>query len=196
MLSSRRKSTATRAEFRAGRLRAHVLLLPHLDPIPVDVEFLGNILDGGLATAPPYVVGKALGIEGVFRQEVEPLAFHLPATLTQYATHLDGGEDAYPATREIANVPRASVAPASLASTTASASDFLASNKSDDASLLLVKNSTHCRLKVKARGTRMRPTIAAVSWPNWLYKDVCTIQSPCEMPERLNPCGVQPCLQP
>ncbi len=63
MVSSRRKSTATRAKFRAGELRAHVPLLQRIDRIPVEVEPLGNILDGGLATAPPHLAGKALGIE-------------------------------------------------------------------------------------------------------------------------------------
>jgi len=64
MVSFLRNSTATRTKFRAGELRAHVLLLQRIDRIPVEVESLGNILDGGLATAPPHFAGNALGIEG------------------------------------------------------------------------------------------------------------------------------------
>ncbi len=109
---------------RAGELRAHVLLLQRLDRLPVKIEFLGNVLDGGLATAPPHVVGKALGIEGVVRQEVEPLALHVAATLAPHATHLELQIDARVATREIANAPRASVVPARLGSTTAAADVF------------------------------------------------------------------------
>jgi hypothetical protein len=65
MVNSTRKSTAAKVKFHAGELRAHVLLVRCLDRIPAEVEFLGNILDGGLATAPPDVAGKALGIKGV-----------------------------------------------------------------------------------------------------------------------------------
>ena len=82
MLNSRRKSTATTAKFSAGELRAHVPPLQRLDRIPVEVEFLGDILDGGLATAPPHVVGRALGLERVVRQEVRTLALHGAAPRT------------------------------------------------------------------------------------------------------------------
>jgi hypothetical protein len=98
MVNSRIKSTATRAKFRAGGLRAPVLLLRRRDRIPAEVEFPGNILDGGLATAPSQVAGKALGIEGVVRQEVEPLALHMAATLGQHATHLGRQKDTCVAT--------------------------------------------------------------------------------------------------
>lgn len=64
MVSFLRISTATRTKFGAGELRAHVLLLQRLDRIPVEVESLGNILDGGLATTPPHLAGNALAIEG------------------------------------------------------------------------------------------------------------------------------------
>lgn len=124
MVSSRRKSTATRAKFRAGELRAHVLLLQRLVRIPIEAEFLGNILDGGLATAPPHVVGKTLDIEGVVRQEVEPLALHVAVTLAQHATHLDREKDTCAATREIVNAPRASVVPTRPELTIASANAF------------------------------------------------------------------------
>jgi hypothetical protein len=77
MVSPQRKRTATSAKFRAGESPAHVLLLQRFDRIPIEAEFLGNILVGGLATAPPHVVGKAPGIEGVVRREVEALALHL-----------------------------------------------------------------------------------------------------------------------
>lgn len=107
-----------------GQLRPHVLLLQSLDRLPVKPEFLGNVLDGGLTTAPPNVVGKPLGIEGIVRQEVEPLALHVPATLAQHPTHLDVQKDARVVTRQIANAPCASVVPARVHSTTATADRF------------------------------------------------------------------------
>ncbi len=89
MLSSRRRSTATGPKFRVGELGARVLLLQRLDRFPVEVEFPGHFLDGGLATVPPHVVRKALGMEGVVRHEVEQLALDVAATLVQHAPQLD-----------------------------------------------------------------------------------------------------------
>src|ERR1039457_5807317 len=65
---------------RAGELGLHVLLLQRLDRIPVELQLLGNVLDRRLPTALAHVMGKALRIERVVRQEIEPLALHLAAT--------------------------------------------------------------------------------------------------------------------
>jgi hypothetical protein len=80
MLSSRSKSTVTKGKFRAGGMRAQVLLFKRPDRIPVEAEFPGNVLYGGLATVPPRVAGKASGTAVVVRHEAEPLAIHLAAT--------------------------------------------------------------------------------------------------------------------
>ena len=109
---------------RLGQLRPHVLLLQRLDRVPVEVELLGNVLDRGLTAAPAHVVGKALGIERVVGQEVQPLALHVPATLAPHAPHLELQVDARVATRQIANAPRASVVPARVRSTAAAAERF------------------------------------------------------------------------
>ena len=109
---------------RTGQLRPHVLHLQSLDRLPVKLEFLGDSLDGGLPAAPPPIVGKTLGIKRVVRQEVEPLALHLPATLAQHATHFDLQKDARVATRQIANAPRPPVVPTSVHSTAATADRF------------------------------------------------------------------------
>lgn len=45
MERSRKKSTATRTKFRAGKLRAQVWLLDRLDRIPIEIGFPGDILD-------------------------------------------------------------------------------------------------------------------------------------------------------
>ena len=65
---------------RADELGLHVLLLQRLDRIPVKPQLLGNVLDRGLSTAPADIVGKALRIERIVCQKIEPLALHLAAT--------------------------------------------------------------------------------------------------------------------
>src|ERR1035437_2988248 len=69
---------------RAGELGFHVLLLQRLDRIPVELQLLGNVLDRRWPTALAYVMGKALRIERVVRQEIEPLALHLAATAASH----------------------------------------------------------------------------------------------------------------
>ena len=109
---------------RTGQLRPHVLLLQRLDRLPVKPQLLGHVLDRGLPAAPAHVVGKALGIEGVVGQELQPLALHVPAALARNAPHLELQEDARVAAGQIANPPRASVVPARMHSTTAAAERF------------------------------------------------------------------------
>ena len=74
MSNSWRQSTAKSANLRARELRAHVLRLQSLDRIQAEVEHPGNILDAGLAKAPPLETGKALGSERGVCEEVEWLA--------------------------------------------------------------------------------------------------------------------------
>src|SRR5207253_4591414 len=54
------------------QLRAHVLLLEGLDRIPVELQFLRQVLDRRRTTTPTYVMGKAFGIERVVGQELQP----------------------------------------------------------------------------------------------------------------------------
>ena len=70
---------------RLGKLRSHVLLIELLDRVPVELELLGDVLDRGRATAPPYVIGKALGIKRVVGQKLQSLdrRFH-PLSLCLY----------------------------------------------------------------------------------------------------------------
>ena len=108
----------------ARQLRTHVLLLQNLDRLPVKLELLGNVLDGGLPTAAPHVVGKALGIEGVVRQERQLLALHASATSTLHAPNLDLQVDAHVATGQIAYLPVAPVVPARMYSSAVAADRF------------------------------------------------------------------------
>ena len=123
MVSSRRKSTATRTKFRAGERHAQVQVLQLPDRTPFEVEFPGNILEVGLATDP---VGIAIGLEGIVRREFKPLALHAAANPAEHAIHLDRKKATCAAKRETANAPRSSIAPARLESTTVSENTFLA----------------------------------------------------------------------
>src|SRR6266581_6634450 len=65
---------------RARELRLHVLHLKSLDGVPIQRQFLRDIRDRRLPAAPPDKIGKALGVEWIVRQKLEPLSLHLAAT--------------------------------------------------------------------------------------------------------------------
>src|SRR5437773_12114730 len=64
-----------------ANLHPQVLHLQSLDRLPVKPGFLGNVLDGGLTTASPHVVGKALGIEGLSARKSSSSLFTFPQPL-------------------------------------------------------------------------------------------------------------------
>src|SRR5450830_1020139 len=110
----------------AGELGLHVLLLQRLDRIPVELQLLGNVLDRRLPTALAHVMGKALRIERVVRQEIEPLALHLAATAASHPPDLNLQKDARVAARQIANLPYTPVVPTRMNSPAAPANRFFA----------------------------------------------------------------------
>ncbi len=59
-----------------AELLPHVLLVQLLDGVPVEEEFLGHLLDRGLATAPAHEEGKAFGVERVVGEPVQAFVFH------------------------------------------------------------------------------------------------------------------------
>ena len=69
-------------------------------------------------------MGKALGIEGIVSQKIEPLALHLAATSTLHASNLEFEVDAHVAAGQIANLSRASVVPAQVCSTATATERF------------------------------------------------------------------------
>src|SRR5450830_360968 len=151
----------------AGELGLHVLLLQRLDRIPVELQLLGNVLDRRLPTALAHVMGKALRIERVVRQEIEPLALHLAATAASHPPDLDLQEDVRVAARQIANPPYTPVVPTRMNPPTASAIRFFARRTS-------VMRRTFGSPKTprtvgwgESRGTCTCPTGAAVASMNW-----------------------------
>jgi hypothetical protein len=61
------------------QLSRQVLLVQLLDGMPVQVQFLGDVLNGTRPATPADEPGKPLGIERVVGKEVETLALHLAA---------------------------------------------------------------------------------------------------------------------
>ena len=69
-------------------LRLHVLHLQRLDRVPVERQLLRHVRDQCLPTAPPDKIRKALGVERIVRQKLQPLTLHLAAVAAVNAPHL------------------------------------------------------------------------------------------------------------
>jgi hypothetical protein len=83
---------------RAGRAGAlelglHVLLIEHFDRVPVELEFRRHVLDRRRPAATADIIGKALGVERIVRQKVEPLALHLATVTAVEPPHLQFQEN-------------------------------------------------------------------------------------------------------
>ena len=81
----------------AAELLAHVLLLEVLDGVPVQDQFLGDVLDGSRAAALADVEREALGVAGILRQEIEPLTLHRLTAPARHTTDVDLQKDPHPA---------------------------------------------------------------------------------------------------
>jgi len=64
------------------------LRLERLDGVPIQRQFLRNIRDRRLPATAPDKIGKALGVERIVCQKVEPFPFHLAAAAAIDAPHL------------------------------------------------------------------------------------------------------------
>ena len=61
----------------ALELRSHVAHLQALDRLPIEIHLLGDVLGRPSAAAAPDLAGKALCVQRVLQQELQPLALHL-----------------------------------------------------------------------------------------------------------------------
>src|SRR5271166_5227356 len=105
--------------------RASVLLVQRLDRVPVQSQFVRHVLDRRLPAASPHIVSKALGVERIVRQKLEPFPFHLAATAALDPPHFQF--EKYP------SVPARQIAYAA------------------HRPFRLTKNAVHCRLRSKTR---------------------------------------------
>ena len=111
---------------RAGtlELRFHILLVQRLDRVPVQLQFRRHVLYRRRSAATADIIGKALGVERIVRQKVEPLALHLATVTAVEAPHLQFEKNPRVAARQIAHAPQLAIVPAHLNATAAAASRF------------------------------------------------------------------------
>lgn len=83
------------------QLRCHVVLVEFLDGLPVQMQFLGNILDFVAAVAAPAELGEPLRVERVAYKNTELLALHFSATSTENSSNLQFQIDPRVATGQI-----------------------------------------------------------------------------------------------
>src|ERR1700745_2029205 len=69
----------------------------------------GHILDRRRAAATADIIGKALGVERIVGQKVEPLPLHLATAATVDAPHLQFQKNPRVATRQIAYPPHLAI---------------------------------------------------------------------------------------
>ena len=111
---------------RAGsaQLLSQVLFLEVLDRLPVEMQLLGERLDGRRLAAAPDVEREALGVERIVGEPIELLLFHLRAAPALDPPRLDLEEDSPVATREVSNPAHPPVVPTAVAPTANSAGCF------------------------------------------------------------------------
>src|SRR6202048_5465719 len=105
---------------RACELRLHVLHLQRLDGVPIKRQFLRNIRDRRLSATAADKIGKALGVERVVRQKVEPFLLHLAAATAIDAPHLQLTQSSPVPAGQVTHLPDFAVVPSPLDAATAS----------------------------------------------------------------------------
>src|SRR4029077_9131164 len=109
---------------RACELCLHVLHLQRLDGVPIKRQFLRNIRDRCLSATTADKIGKALGVERVVCQKVEPFLFHLAAAAAIDAPHLQLKQYAPVPAGQATPLPDLTVVPSHLDAATASTRCF------------------------------------------------------------------------
>jgi hypothetical protein len=109
---------------RALQLRLHVLLVEFLDGAPVQIQFLGDILEGARATTPTDKPGKPLGVERVVGEKVEMFAPHLTVARAAQPSNLELQVDPRVAAGQVSCLSGRAVVPTRMHATTFLADGF------------------------------------------------------------------------
>ncbi len=109
---------------RPAQLLPHVLHLQVLDHPPIQVRFLGHVLDGRDSATPSHEEGKAFAVERIVREPIQLLPLHLAASLAVDAPALDLQVDPMVSTGQVAHSAQLAVVPSSLEVATGSADRF------------------------------------------------------------------------
>src|SRR6201997_2302846 len=109
---------------RACELRLHVLHLQRLDGVPIKRQFLRNIRDRCLSATTADKIGKALGVERVVCQKVEPFLLHLTAATAIDAPYLQLKQYSHLSAGQVTHLSDLAVVPSHLDAATASTRCF------------------------------------------------------------------------
>jgi hypothetical protein len=105
-------------------LRLHVLHLQRLDGVPIKRQFLRNIRDRHLSATAADKIRKALGVERVVCQKVQPFLFHLSAATAIDAPHLQLKQYSHVPAGQVTHLPDFAVVPSHLDAAIASTRCF------------------------------------------------------------------------
>jgi hypothetical protein len=108
----------------APKLLAHVLHLQRFDGAPVEVQFLGHVLDGRCPAAPTNIEREAFGVERIVGQEGQLLLLYGAATPAADSPYLHLQVHAGIAARLVSHASSFAVVPASMHATAAPACCF------------------------------------------------------------------------
>src|SRR6266852_740294 len=108
----------------ALELGFHVLHVQRLHGVPIQRQFLRNVLDCRPATPPADKVSKALGVERIVREKVEPFPLHLATTAARDPPHLQFQKYPRVTARKIAYTADLAVVPPHLNATATATSRF------------------------------------------------------------------------
>src|SRR5271156_5503149 len=98
--------------------------ISRFDGMPVEPQFCRHILDRPVAAAPADIISKALGVERIVGQKVEPLALHLAATTTIDPPHLQFEENPRVTARQVTHPTGLAVVPPHVDVTATAAGRF------------------------------------------------------------------------
>ena len=108
----------------AVELLPHVLLVELLDGVPIEVQVLGHVLDGGDPAVAADAEGEALGVKRVVGEPVEAFALHGLALPAEDAADGEFQVDAPAAAVEVADPSRGLIVEGAMAGAAHSAACF------------------------------------------------------------------------
>src|SRR6201981_891007 len=167
---------------RACELRLHVLHLQRFDGVPIKRQFLRNIRDRCLSATAADKIGKALGVERVVCQKVEPFLFHLAAAAAIDAPHLPHKPDAHLSAGQVTHLSDLPVVPPHLDAATASTRCFF------DRRFKVTMRTFGSPKTPRTTGSGRNPSNEYVSQSRRRRFDLLAIQKLCQI---LNPAKMQ-----
>ena len=168
-------------------------LLQRLDRVPVKLEVAGDIADRCLLAAAADIVRKALGEMRVVRQKIQALAFHAATTTAVDAPHLQFQDNPKPRTRQVANLPQASVVPALLRQPTAPANRFFERRSRRTITTSGAPNTPRTAACARKPANEYPSDRRRSRFDESAIHSGCQTPTPCEMPESQYPQRFLPC---